>query len=59
MDAKKRLETAFELISTIPVSHGSVEVMAKAKEELRAAYAAVNELETALKRAEEAVRENG
>lgn len=52
MDAKKRLETAFELISTIPVTGDKVEVMAKARAEMRAAYAAVNELEKALKKEE-------
>ena len=56
MDAKKHLETAFELISTIPVAGDKVEAMAKVRAELRAAYAALNELEKARKKEE---TENG
>ena len=48
MDAKKHLESGFDLISSIPVSRENGEVMAKANAEFRAAYAAVNELEKAL-----------
>lgn len=55
---KVHLERGFDLISSIPVSGENVEVMAKAKTEFRAAYAAVNELEKAvadLKQKEETV----
>lgn len=38
-DILKKLDEAFRLLSTIPVSHDNVEVMATAKAKLRAVYA--------------------
>lgn len=37
-DLQKLINTAFDLISTIPVRQDSVEVMAAAKDNLRQAY---------------------
>lgn len=39
MDILKELDETFQLIASIPVSHGNVEVMATAKNKLRAVYA--------------------
>lgn len=40
----KELDSVFKMISTIPVSGDSVEVMAAAKNELRKVYAKVSEI---------------
>ena len=48
--AMKHLDKSFGILSSIPVSHENVERMALAKQELRAAYAA---LEAAKKDADE------
>lgn len=37
-DLQKKINAAFDLISTIPVKENAVEVMAAAKENLRQAY---------------------
>lgn len=37
-EVKKHLDTAFQLISTVPVKGDAVEVMAAARANLRAAY---------------------
>ena len=55
--AMKHLDKSFELLSAIPVSHENVERMALAKQELRAAYAALEAAKKAVEKAE--VSENG
>lgn len=42
---KKHIDDAFRLISTIPVVQDNVEVMASAKEHLRAAFALLTDME--------------
>lgn len=39
INTMKELDEAFKMLETIPVSHGSVEVMATAKNKLRRVYA--------------------
>lgn len=43
---KKHIESAFELISTIPVRGDAVDVMAQVRNELRLAYQTLQALET-------------
>lgn len=60
MDNKKMqslLDRAFSLISRIPVSGENVEVMAAAKNDLRAAYRLLTDAESGEKESE--VRDNG
>lgn len=44
-DLQKVIDTAFRLISSIPVSGDNVEIMASAKQNLRSAYAMAAEKE--------------
>lgn len=56
MDTKEHIKKAFDLISAIPVTNDSVDIMCAARQELRAAYNALAAEEK--KKAEEAV-DNG
>lgn len=47
-ETTKRLDKAYKLISGIPVTGDAVDMMALARMELRAAYAAVEEMERKL-----------
>ena len=51
-EIKKAMNECFKLISSISVREGDVEVMAMAKEKLRAAYRAAEEMEAKIGQAD-------